>query len=343
MYQVDTTKPISQEDVLKRVNQFEIWWNIIGNTKKEFELFCNPFRDDKTPGCWLTWGIFKTNKVVLNDFAIRQFHGMDIFQAMAYKYNIPLTQTPELIDKQFNLGIHTKDEVPIMTEHQAKLRTTKLAGKFKAHMSFQKRHWTKEDAEYWKQYGINKLQLESDGVFPVKFYRKNNKFDKEIKLFTPASLCYAYTFETSTNIKLYQPYASKSLKWKCNTVPSDLWGLDQFPIHNIAIITKSYKDYRVLRNCNLNTDVYAMQAESNILPDEIIEHMQYLYDKIYILFDNDGAGIEGAKTNCQYINSIHPDFATAIKIDGRKKVKDSSDFYVKYGQEELVVYINSLL
>ena len=159
MYNINFTKRISESDILSRVNQFEVWWWVIGKTCQEFELICNPLRNDKTPGCWLSWGLIKQGKVVLNDFANPKYHGMDIFYAVKEKFN--LSSMEEAIDRinlQFSLGL-PNNPIPELSMHQVKLRTTKLAGKFKTHVSFNKRRWKKIDAEYWQPYGITRKQL----------------------------------------------------------------------------------------------------------------------------------------------------------------------------------------
>lgn len=323
-------KPIfinySLEDLFSRVNQFEIWWDILEEKLQEFELIRNPFREDTRPGCWLSE---YNNNVYLIDFADKH---VSLLNALQLKYNLHYYEVMQYVNTKYNVG-YPDNPVSPLTKRQVKLRTNKETGPFKAHISFERRYWEPRDEAFWTPYGISSEQLETYGVFPVYMYRKNNKYDKVIKHTYPVDLCYAYTFDNG-NIKLYRPFGNRN-KWSTNTDKHDVWG-PLFPLSKTAFVTSSLKDLLVLENV-LGKDIYAGQNEHVIFDNDWIESMNNLYDNVYLLYDNDRSGKKGAEKIASLSGWI------PIYIDGRSGCKDPAEYYVKYGEKKLFDHINNKL
>ena len=85
------------------------------------------------------------------------------------------------------------------------------------------------------------------------------------------------------------------------------------------------------------------QNEGIQIPKEIIDYLLQYYTNIYLLYDNDydkskNWGQLAAKT----VIKQYP-FIKNIKIDGRYKCTDVSEFIKKYDENKSKQYLNSLI
>ena len=113
---------------------------------------------------------------------------------------------------------------------------------------------------------------------------------------------------------------------------------------DILIVTKSYKDCRVLRNQNLNSIWF--QSE-NIIPDsEQLITVFKQYKKVFFFFDNDDTGITGSINCLQYYQSKYQINCNQIFIDKQLKqtrnIKDISDMYRTIGVRYVKEFINNI-
>lgn len=183
------------------------------------------------------------------------------------------------------------------------------------------REWKPYDIEYWESYGINLKCLKYADVYPIShiFIIKEGrtncyKADK-----------YAYVYvehkEGNTTLKVYQPYReSQKGKWinKHDKSVISLW--TKIPAKGEKLcICSSLKDALCLW---INTKIpsIAPQGEGYKLSNTVIEELKSRYNKIYILFDNDKAGIENSNAL-----SLLTGFTNVILPEGYGK--DVSDIY----------------
>lgn len=252
---------ISSKTILSIINQRYVWDKLLmTDTTKKFK---NIFRNDNNPGCFIH--DYK-GKLLLADFADSTFNGMDIFEAVKYIYKCNYPKAVEII-LELDGGIN-------LSNYNVKNNTKK--DKNKATISILPRDYLQRDKEYWSLREIRKEELIEDNVIPIEYFIINGKE------FKAEYLSYCYMFP-SNNVKIYQPYAKKEAKWFSNTNSKDVWKFNNNS--NVAIITKGYKEGRILCN-NTDFDIYAIQNES-IKTCTLTD-----YDKIFTLFDNDKAGVK---------------------------------------------------
>jgi hypothetical protein len=146
---------------------------------------------------------------------------------------------------------------------------------------------------------------------------------------------YAYRLGTSM-YKLYKPYEKRGRKWIGNPDTGNLQGYNQLPwVGDSLIITKSLKDVMVLSVLGYNA--VATHSESTGLDPVTLKTLEDRFKDITIFYDNDQAGITGAKKLCR----AH-DF-NGIIIPLEYEVKDISDFIVKYGYQDTRELLQRLL
>ena len=97
------------------------------------------------------------------------------------------------------------------------------------------------------------------------------------------------------------------------------------------LITKSYKDWRVLKNAGYNT-IWLQNEGCKIPFDRLIQLQQYRTK--FILFDNDDAGIKASNNLAEYANGFDNGYIPIWYDD--ESVKDSADVVKNYSYSHMV-------
>lgn len=290
---------------------------VLGNKK-----YTAPYREDHTAQCYFDIG--RTGDLHFVDFADPNMIRKDCFGFIGACYNLDYDSTMRYIDQQLGLGLASGDKIiPDFTPLKPKYKLTKKEKIIrKAPREFELR-----DRDFWyNQYGITRAQLASDGVTPVKCYQFESKTGETCNI-TPFDICYAYTEFANNKMKIYRPMGSSEQKWLTNCNQNDIGSIahvDQSS--DYIVVTKSYKDCRVLRNEGLNTVWFQNEG---MIPD--VEHLQQilLFKTIYIWFDNDQSGLAAThKVRERFIELGHKDVKTIIipiPLRTEHGVKDPAD------------------
>lgn len=315
---------ISKEKILKYVTEEEVFSLVFGYLPKEMEYVTSPFRNDGVPGCWFER--MSKNILRFKDYVENYFP--DCFDAVRRYYQLPsFYHTLVFIYKHL---IEGKDLEPVT--HQ---RQDNVSVKNDFIIGFQGRNFTKEDAKFWMPYGINREQLISDSVFPVShvFLKNTKKGDVSYRL---KDICYAYTDFEDGRVKLYYPHNSDK-RFITNCVSDDIGCTSSLPQYGRQlIITKSYKDCRVIRNMGRNSVWF--QNEGVIPSKELLIKLVKRFKNVVVLYDNDKTGREKSVKVSQYINEIFPGKARALWIPEEyldEDVTDPADLKKHKGQEIL--------
>jgi len=323
----DYQSSINRDYILLRYTQEDIFKYIL---KQEILLkkkcYNAPYRLDNNGTCSLC---YYGDVLYFCDFANEQHH-FDCFQLYTKVFNLTddkvyqhILEHVEISDKKTSLSKRTNN-------NQVKKRQ-----KIQSEIAIVKQAFSPKDLSYWMKFGITKKQLQEDGVVSVKYIRVVNE-DIDVT-YAPKTLCYAYT-EWGTCLKIYQPLAKKERKWLTNCKPCSIGGTHTIPNQDIdetLIITKSYKDWRVL----INSNCYSIWLQNEVtLPERelLLEYINRFKD-IVILFDNDDTGIKNAKKLQEYIQLDN----VRVVFIPFKTIKDSSDLYYHKGQCELIKFLKN--
>jgi len=160
-------------------------------------------------------------------------------------------------------------------------------------------------------------------------------------LFTYSNDSPMYCYKFDDKVKVYRPLQPKGIyKWLSNAKMNTVQGYKQLRYEkDTLIITKSLKDVMCLWEMDGEYESIAPQAETTHLDESVISNIINKYKNIYILFDNDAAGIFGAETLQKKIPG-----SKVIFIPHDTKTKDISDFVAKeneiFGNELIKNLIN---
>lgn len=324
-YESSPNHHISYTKILNSVDQFQLWSWFLGYYVSEGQMITNPMRVDIHANCWLSWGLAKPRYVVLNDFADRRFHGFTIFDALIYAYGLTFNDAMEKIYEEFVLpgNIALQDQPGLVQK------------KDEFNFILQIQPWTlsgrdvfiPEDKLFWSQYEITSQQLQQDNVKSNRLilFNSRNKPQQLNQLSVTPS--YTYLFDSGTK-KCYNPY-HKTNKWISTATEEDVGGWNTLDGSDL-VITKSYKDWRVLKNSGYNS--IWLQNEGCKIPFDKLIKLQSIKRK-FILFDNDAPGIQASQQLAEYANHFDDSYIP-IWFDAHMP-KDSADIVKSYSSRVL--------
>ena len=324
MYGFEEYIELTPEHILQKVSQEQIF-KIVFKQEVETDLVCyrSPLRKDKNPGCWFK---YYDGTLLFIDFGDKKRTHRSCFRMIMDKYGVDMRSAINIICNYYNLSSNPLDYKEVELEDYEYSSPTKTP----LIINFTKREFTKQDKKYWSQYLIYPSQLEEDNVYSVESFSFST--GKTIK---PFGLCYAYTFPND-RVKIYQPLTNPKYKWITNCNNNVVGN-----IHNISdkgdllIVSKSYKDSRVLRNLGIK-DVVWFQNEGQVPNDEINIDLINRFKEIVFFYDNDIAGIEAGNKLSNIYNSYKSNCSRAVHLPKMCKWKDPSDFIRREGRVDLM-------
>lgn len=312
---------VSLEDIMNRVTEIDIL-SFYFNIKEIPCVIHSPFREDNRP----SFGLYLSNngRIYYKDYATNENGG--IFDLLGNLWKCNYKEVLERINKDItkinkgNIKVNNTTNSIIVRSNKEHNSNSDLQCKV--------REWRNYDIEYWSQYGISLKWLKYAEVYPIshKIVIKN----QHRYIFKADKLAYAYVErkEGKVSIKIYQPKNTKGYKWSNkhdNSVVS-LW--TKVPEHGEHIcICSSLKDALCLW-ANTGIPAICPQGESYRISNTAINELKRRFKKIYIIFDNDKAGILDGKKLAEatgFTNLILPKFDNG---------KDISDAYKILGKDE---------
>lgn len=269
---------------MPHIDQMKVWSIICGHAVVPDQKIVNPLRPDTNPGCWISR---RGRDYRLFDYADNKFFSMRIIDAIMYKYNLNLIGA---LNKMIQLNQGEYNYIEIQYD-QYDLKTG-----FEFKLDYKPRSFVVRDRDYWMLRGISKANLVEDEIEAVKVYRCNSKRSPDEYYYFYPTKGYAIKFN-SGNIKILMPGNDK--RFITNCTQEDLGGKYSLDSDQL-VVSKSYKDYRQLKNLGYNT-LWTMNEGCQ--PKSLIEVAKQFKD-VVIFYDNDKAGIEASsKLNKMIPNS----------------------------------------
>ena len=310
---------VSLDDILSKVTEANILSYYLGVTEVPC-IINSPLRQDRRP----SFGLYSPNgrRIYYTDLSTRDRGGL--FDLLGHMWNCSykevLTRINEDISK-FNgsASIHTYTPCTVRSTSTYN-RDTDLQCKV--------RDWRDYDIEYWASYGISLEWLKYAEVYPIshKIVIKGS----QRYVFGADKYAYAYVEhkEGKVTLKIYQPFNKAGYKWsnKHDRSVISLW--TKVPEYGDKIcICSSLKDALCLW-ANANIPSLSIQGEGYNMSDTAISELKRRYKEIYILLDNDEAGLKDGLSLSEstgFTNVVLPkfeggkDISNAFKILGKEK------------------------
>lgn len=304
---------VTLEDILNKVQEIDILYYYLGVTTIPC-VIKSPVRKDNHPS--LGFYTKDGKRIYWIDFATKERGGLfDLLSSLWGKSYI------EVLEKIYNDIIKTNiQSSEIQPKVVYSVSTTK---DILDNVDLQccTREWRDYDLKYWSSYGITLEWLKYADVYPIS-YKIIIKGDSKY-IFGVDKYAYAYVErkENKVTLKIYQPFNTLGYKWsnKHDSSVISLW--TKIPhTGNIVCICSSLKDALCLWS-NTGIPSIALQGEGYSMSNTAIEELKRRYLNIYILFDNDNAGLLDAQKLAEttgFTNIVLPSFEGG---------KDISDLY----------------
>lgn len=342
---------LSKREILQRTTESKIFSLVFGFEPIVKEYYLSPFRKDNNPKCYFD---IYNGKLKFTDFGGKCYYingkctySIDCFDAVKIYYNLKdFESTLNFIVKNIDCSkIISKD----YGEIQSKVKSIN-------NIYYEKRNYNRNDTRYWNSYNISIDNLKEDSVFALKSFciidengsqkYNMNVYDKYYYIFTKFFDINRLDFYEGM-FKIYAPAINNSKKYfNTNCSENQIGNLENLNFNvNYIVITKSYKDSRLLSNYSINN--IWLQSETIFIPKYILTILCNIYHLFIIFFDNDNVGINSAYNLKNYIKSVcnakieikYIDINYYIKY----KVKDISDMYRYMGAKNTNYFINNCL
>lgn len=331
---------ISKESILEVVSQEDIFKLVFAEIPEEFEYIVSPFRKDNNPGCWFEYHIDGKlrfvdfgNQTIVNGISMKNIDCFDAVQVFYRISNFYLT-----LEFIYNTLIQGKN---IDSKNIIKIEPKKVVKKEVKILIEPKIFELRDKNFWWNKYGITKNQLIEDKTFTFSRFHLLNSKKGNISTHC-YDLAYCFNDFPKGRKKLYFPNKEKHNRFITTCTKDDIGGLSSLvAFGRQLIITKSYKDWRVLKNQGKNTVWF--QNEGAIPDISLLILLVKRFKEVIVFYDNDATGIKASQIVTAIINSQFPGKAKSLWLPEKlleKNISDPSDLYYHRGQQELINFLN---
>lgn len=317
---------ITFDELKSRVSEAELVSHYLGVHRVPC-IINSPLRKDNHP----SFGLYSKDSKRINwvDFATKDRGG--IYDLLCKMWHCSFKEMLSIIGKDLDklneiadINVSSPCEVDCSTKSDTDLQV-------------KVREWKDYDIEYWESYGVSLEWLKYAEVYPISHII----WIKGTNRYVMGANKYAYAFvehkEGRDTIKVYQPLAERKRKWvnKHDRSVISLW--TKIPEYGEkVVICSSLKDALCLWS-HTGIPAIAVQGEGYGISDTALNELRRRYKKIYILFDNDEAGLADGKKLAEetgFINVVLPPFEGG---------KDVSDLYKAKPLEDFLLILNTII
>lgn len=318
-FQTPPLTKITKEWVLDKVSEDHIFSYYFGDHIQSGKLYRSKLRSDKNPTC--SFYKNRNKQLKYHDFATGD--NFDCFQYVMKLYGQTFHQALIQIVNDFNLDPlnQSSKSQPVQkyTVQVEERRETLIQIKPKA--------FSEQELKWWKGFGVTEKTLKKYKVFSCDSIFLNGDYFSSS---SPRVPIYGYYCGKKNGQELWRIYfpSKRSFRFLSNVGKSYIQGAKQLPkTGDVLLITKSQKD--VMLAYELGIPAIAPCSEVLFLSNKQIQHLKKRFKTIVVCYDTDITGIH----NLKQIKVKHPDLHTFF-IPRKYGVKDISDFFKKYGEEE---------
>lgn len=299
--------------IMPHIDQMKVWSILCGYSVKPEQYITNPLRADRNPKCWIskrgTW-------YRLFDYSDKMFTSMNVIEAIKYQFGI---KTVDAINKMIEFNAYGGNNYT-----KIKYDSYDVKSKFNFKLNYTQRSFLVLDKKYWELRGITKEELEDDGLDAVYNYRCNTRKHPDEFIYVYPRQAYAIKFE-SGNTKIILPDSKQ--RFITNCTQEDIGGKFNKKGDQL-IVSKSYKDYRQLKNLGYNT---CWTMNEGCQPKSLI-NLATQFKEVVIFYDNDKAGIKAAHKLSEKIPN-----SRTVFIPEDFGSKDPDDLKVMYWDIEEII------
>jgi len=318
-FQTPKLEPKITKEFLLSKNSEETYMSTYLRVPIKRGLFCSPLRKDNRPTCSFCHS--KKGELMFHDFGTG-FHENFVGIVMEI-HKCSYQEALNIIAEDFGYISKAEDRPAV----KIKVSNVKLEEKTETLIQIKPKTFSEQELKWWKGFGVTEKTLKKYKVFSCDSIFLNGDYFSSS---SPRVPIYGYYCGKKNGQELWRIYfpSKRSFRFLSNVGKSYIQGAKQLPkTGDVLLITKSQKD--VMLAYELGIPAIAPCSEVLFLSNKQIQHLKKRFKTIVVCYDTDITGIH----NLKQIRINHPDLHTFF-IPRKYGVKDISDFFKKYGEEE---------
>lgn len=318
-FQTPKLEPKITKEFLLSKNSEETYMSTYLRVPIKRGLFCSPLRRDNRPTCSFCHS--KKGELMYHDFGTG-FHENFVGVVMEI-HKCSYQEALNVIAEDFGYLSKAEDRPAV----KIKVSNVKLEEKTETLIQIKPKAFSEQELKWWKGFGVTEKTLKKYKVFSCDSIFLNGDYFSSS---SPRVPIYGYYCGKKNGQELWRIYfpSKRSFRFLSNVGKSYIQGAKQLPkTGDILLVTKSQKD--VMLAYELGIPAIAPCSEVLFLSNKQIQHLKKRFKTIVVCYDTDITGIH----NLKQIRVKHPDLHTFF-IPRKYGVKDISDFFKKYGEEE---------
>lgn len=318
-FQTPKLEPKITKEFLLSKNSEETYMSTYLRVPIKRGLFCSPLRKDHKPTCSFCHS--KKGELMYHDFGTG-FHENFVGVVMEI-HKCSYQEALNIIAEDFGYISKAEDRPAV----KIKVSNVKLEEKTETLIQIKPKAFSEQELKWWKGFGVTEKTLKKYKVFSCDSIFLNGDYFSSS---SPRVPIYGYYCGKKNGQELWRIYfpSKRSFRFLSNVGKSYIQGAKQLPkTGDVLLITKSQKD--VMLAYELGIPAIAPCSEVLFLSNKQIQHLKKRFKTIVVCYDTDITGIH----NLKQIKIKHPDLHTFF-IPRKYGVKDISDFFKKYGEEE---------
>jgi hypothetical protein len=318
---------LRKEEILEKTsNGLNIFRHYIPCQWRVGRNFFNPLYEDKKASCNIYFDR-KAGTYKLKDFGNDEYSGDCFFFVSKLKglncnNASDFVEILKMIDQDLSLGLleNVERSVPFIPEPPISAIPENKSKPY----SFMEQKFTRNELEYWQQYGITTEMLKAYKVCSVKEFKSENNEGKSYSIISSA-LEPTFGYKSKRYIKLYRPSSKMRFLYGGDIGEKYCFGLEQLPAKGDTVfITGGEKD--VLSLATHGFHAICFNSETVSVPTEIIHKLTFRFKHIVLLYDMDKTGLESSAKHEKQL-SEHGVKRLLLPLPGTKEEKDISDYF----------------
>lgn len=318
---------LRKEEILEKTsNGLNVFRHYIPCQWRVGRNFFNPLYEDKKASCNIYFDR-KAGTYKLKDFGNDEYSG-DCFYFVSKLKGLNCNNASDfveilkMIDQDLSLGLLENVETPVPFIPEPPISAIP-ENKSKPY-SFLEQKFTRNELEYWQQYGITTEMLKAYKVCSVKEFKSENNEGKSYSIISSA-LEPTFGYKSKRYIKLYRPSSKMRFLYGGDIGEKYCFGLEQLPAKGDTVfITGGEKD--VLSLATHGFHAICFNSETVSVPTEIIHKLTFRFKHIVLLYDMDKTGLESSAKHEKQL-SEHGVKRLLLPLPGTKEEKDISDYF----------------
>lgn len=318
---------LRKEEILEKTsNGLNVFRHYIPCQWRVGRNFFNPLYEDKKASCNIYFDR-KASTYKLKDFGNDEYSG-DCFYFVSKLKGLNCNNASDfveilkMINQDLSLGLLENVETPVPFIPEPPISAIP-ENKSKPY-SFMEQKFTRNELEYWQQYGITTEMLKAYKVCSIKEFKSENNEGKSYSIVSSA-LEPTFGYKSKRYIKLYRPFSKMRFLYGGDIGEKYCFGLEQLPAKGDTVfITGGEKD--VLSLASHGFHAICFNSETVSVPTEIIHKLTFRFKHIVLLYDMDKTGLESSAKHEKQL-SEHGIKRLLLPLPGTKEEKDISDYF----------------